>query len=240
MRALAGELLLKAWEDGLGEPELRRPLALLAVACPERDATQLESLPLGARNRLLLRVHEVSFGRVLTAVTNCPDCHEPLEFSVPVSDLAELWGTEPSEGALEWREDHRRYQLRPVTTADLIATASIEDAGVAQELLLSRCLVIAPPRGTGEELLATPSVLAKFEELHVATELTCTIACPSCSKQDLADLDIARFLWAEVRREASRLLGEVHTLARHYGWSEQTILDLDARRRAAYLELVEG
>lgn len=240
MRALAGELLLKAWEDGLGEPELRRPLALLSAALPDRDPAELASLPLGERNRLLLRVHELSFGPVLTAVTTCSGCHEPLEFSVPVSELAEMWAAQSGEGALEWREDDRRYELRPVTTADLIATVSIEDAGVAQELLLSRCLRIAPPRDTDEALLATPSVLAKFEELHGATELTCTVACPSCSKQDFADLDIARFVWAEVRREASRLLGEVHTLASHYGWSERTILDLDARRRFAYLELVEG
>jgi hypothetical protein len=52
------------------------------------------------------------------------------------------------------------------------------------------------------------------------------------------DLDIGRFLWTEVRRAATRLLGDVHTLAAAYGWSEQAILDLSAGRRAAYLELV--
>ena len=37
MHPFAGELLLQAWEQGAAEPELSRPLALLAVAMPDRD-----------------------------------------------------------------------------------------------------------------------------------------------------------------------------------------------------------
>ena len=38
-------------------------------------------------------------------------------------------------------------------------------------------------------------------------------------------------------REATRLLGEVHTLARAYHWREAEILAMSSRRRQAYLEL---
>ena len=37
---------------------------------------------------------------------------------------------------------------------------------------------------------------------------------------------------------AKRLLGEVHQLARAYGWPEATILAMSSRRRHFYLELV--
>jgi hypothetical protein len=49
--------------------------------------------------------------------------------------------------------------------------------------------------------------------------------------------DIGRYLWEELRAQAVRLLHEVHTLARFYGWREADILALSAARRHAYLEL---
>ncbi len=39
---------------------------------------------------------------------------------------------------------------------------------------------------------------------------------------------------------AERLLREVHTLARAYGWSEGAILELGSARRERYLELVRA
>ena len=239
MRALAGELLLKAWEEGLDEPELRRPLALLAVAMPDTDRGQLETMPVSERNRLLLGLHELSFGATLTAVTSCSACKEPLEFSVPVAQLTQILA-DAGEDALEWQEIGHEYRLRAVTTADLLATLATDELDQAQDLLLSRCLTVTPPHnGEGEELKRA-TLTAKFEQLHAATELSCAITCPGCSETQQVDVDIARFLWSEVRSEGQRLLGDVHVLATHYGWSEQAILALQDRRRAAYLEMVEA
>jgi hypothetical protein len=50
--------------------------------------------------------------------------------------------------------------------------------------------------------------------------------------------DIGAFLWEEIAAQARRLLREVHTLARAYGWREADILVMSAARRQAYLEMV--
>ena len=130
-----------------------------------------------------------------------------------------------------------QYQLRPVTTADLLAArAGRGRRGPGAAALALPEVQPAPER----RALSSPMVLEQFEQLNAAAELSCTIACPAARAQDVLDLDIARFLWTEVRRAASRLLGEIHTLASAYGWSEQAITPMSAGRRAAYLEMLGG
>jgi hypothetical protein len=40
-----------------------------------------------------------------------------------------------------------------------------------------------------------------------------------------------------VEVQAMRLVGDVHALARIYGWTEADVLAMSPRRRATYLEL---
>lgn len=234
MQPLGGELLLAAWEQGALADEQRRPLTLLALCLPDRERQELEAVSLAERNLLLLRLHELSFGPMLGVFGTCAHCAAPFEFSVRVAELTAGQQERLPGDPLSWVEDEREYRLRPVTTADLLA---VEPAGPAQaeDRLLARCLESAA--GNGE-----PSSLARerFEQLNAGAELSLTIACPACSALDTLDLDIARFLWTEVRQGASRLLGEIHTLAGAYGWSEQAIARMSAGRRAAYLELLAG
>ena len=81
----AGELLLAAPGSRERRGELRRPLTLLALALPDRERQAARGLSLAERNRLLLRLHELSFGPMLSVFATCPHCAAPLEFSVPVA-----------------------------------------------------------------------------------------------------------------------------------------------------------
>jgi len=237
MRPLTGELLLTAWEEGASAPDLRRALTMLSIALPGGDQVQLSALPLADRNLLLLRLHELSFGPFLNVFGVCPNCAARLEFAVRVAEMAALLESKPSARAVTWTEAGRQYRMRPVTTDDLIASLDAADVRPAQELLLERCLEVSPPHEPGR-LSATPTVLQKFEQVQATTKLSCAIECPGCSERELLDLDIGRFLWAEVRTAARRLLGEIHELASAYGWSEQAIAGMGADRREAYLEMV--
>jgi hypothetical protein len=51
---------------------------------------------------------------------------------------------------------------------------------------------------------AVPGLLEKFDQLNAATELSCSIRCPDYSYSQTLDLDIARFLWLEVRSAARK------------------------------------
>src|SRR5271170_4422762 len=73
VRALSGELLLAAWNDGAAEHDLERDL-------------------------LLLRLREASFGRALSGFSVCAQCAARLVFTLPVSTmLASLEGGLASE-----------------------------------------------------------------------------------------------------------------------------------------------
>ena len=69
-------------------------------------------------------------------------------------------------------------------------------------------------------------------------QIKLALVCPGCSYAWHALFDVAAFLWSEVHAWAKRILYEVHTLARAYGWREADILAMSARRRQIYLDLV--
>jgi hypothetical protein len=237
MRALRGEVLLAAWDEGGHAHEQRRPLALLSAALPGSDRAVLGAMPIAERNLLLLQVHEGSFGPALDVYGVCLACSAPLEFSVPASEMAARLAAGTAVHAVEWTEDGHRYRLRRVTTDDLIASLHVPDVAAAQEFLLTRCLEVLAPSGA-ERTVAPPGAAHKFEQLHADAEFGCAVECPHCRAQQVLDLDIARFLWLEIRRAAVRLLGEIHLLASAYGWREEDIAGMSPDRRAAYLELV--
>lgn len=224
MLPLVGELLLQAWEQGAGEPEVSRPLALLQQALPDFEREELLSLPVTRRDSLLLELHAATFGALLEAVGECSSCGERFEFALPAAGLIP-----ESPASISWFEHDRPLVLRAVTTADLIDTLGAAELQEARNRLLLRCFDGDPH--------SSEQLSERFEELHTGAELCSTLTCPACGAQEPVELDVARFLWLEVQRAAQRLLFDVHDLAARYGWSERAILAMDARRRNAYLEL---
>jgi hypothetical protein len=69
-------------------------------------------------------------------------------------------------------------------------------------------------------------------------DISLDLSCPACDHRWQIAFDIVTFFWAEINSLAKRLLREVHTLARAYGWREADILAMSAARRQAYLEMV--
>jgi len=238
LRPLAGASLLDAWERGADQGDLERAITLLAAASGA-PAAELARLDLPARNRALLRLRWVSFGADLAGFVPCERCGARLEFAVSVPQVLARLEDLVRGGTTEWTSGSVRCALRPATTEDLLAAVAEPDDDAARRRLLERC---ATAPGTDEAGLAAvrsdPEVLARLERLHEAAEITCAVRCPGCGASDLVDLDIARFLWDEVRHGALRLLRDVHDLASAYGWSEDAVLAMSPQRRRAYLEMV--
>jgi hypothetical protein len=252
MRALTGELLLAAWDEGTDQHPLTRGLILLSLALPESNRKQLAELTIAERNVLLLRLRELSFGGTLQGFCTCSRCCAHLEFALPVAALIEHLKSQLSSDLVAWSENGRQYQLRPVTTDDLLAALDVPSTAEAQDLLLNRCLTVSRESSEPEGLSAcedpsdaispatVPALVAKFDQLHAAAELGCAVQCAGCSNSELLDLDIAQFLWLEVRSAAKGLLAEIHELAWAYGWSENSILRMSPRRRNAYMEMLSA
>lgn len=242
--------LLEVWGNGLGQDPVRRALVMLAAAVPDADPDGLVDWPLGRRDTQLLAFRASLFGAGLEAIAQCPGCGMEVVLAFTAADLA---APQHAQSAAPLTVSLERYEatLRPVTSRDLLALdrtnpeqLDSDSASPAETALAARCITAVTEGGAPVDPgTLSPEVLATLgEELGradpaAATELS--VQCPGCGQGWLAPFHIASYLWSELHHWARRLLIDVHTLARAYGWSERDILALPPLRRQAYLGLVE-
>jgi hypothetical protein len=243
MRTLAARDLLQVWEWGEGQHPVDRALALLAVACPEMTRDELAALSIGQRDVLLLALRELAFGPRLDGFAECPECCERLEFTVNVADLRTADSAEPTEAELTLAVEGFDVRFRLPDSLDLAAVAHCDDVGVARDLLVKRCMLHARQGEVEIAVGAVPETVITALAAHVVerdplSEVQLDLHCPECGHGWPMLLDIVSFFWAEISAQAKRLLHDVHTVARAYGWREADILCMSARRRQLYLEMV--
>jgi hypothetical protein len=236
MRALTSSDFLDLWERGTGLHPLDQGLLILGAGLPEASYEGLADLRLGRRNAALAQLRCACFGNRLQAWMACPECGEKLELDMDGRSLAETVPEtqphdEPNTVALNG------HAFRLPTSRDLALAARESDPRSAAVRLLESCRLEPGESRTWseEDLEEVGRSMAKADPL---AEVLWTLNCPVCGVECNPALDIAAFLWEEIAARARRLLREVHTLARAYGWTEKEILSLSEHRRAAYLEMV--
>lgn len=228
MATVSAATLLTIWETGSAQPPLVRALSLLAPFFPE---TALTDLPIGARDALLLLVREWLFGTQMTCVATCPACTTRLEFTLTTTDLRAL---APTTAVQQLEIDGYHLAFRLPASADLLA---LTPGAATTRQLVERCLLEAPAELTEDALAAVGMAMAQADPL---LDLRIEVTCPACSHGWVAPFDVMAFVWQELDHWAQRLLRDVHTLARAYGWRESDILALSPQRRAFYLQLVNN
>lgn len=245
MRPLAAREVLDVWEEGQGHGPTVRALALLAAVCSGEPWEELERLPLGERDRRLLGLRRITAGPRLDVFAHCPDCAEPLELALETGELLTAFTPVPQEGELA--RDGLALRFRPVTSADLLAVercAHMETSVEEARRSLAGCCLLEARRAdrpvevdelSEEELADLAQALADADP---GAELLFDLRCPACEAVWQQVLDVAAFVWEELEAQARKILGEVHALARAYGWREVDVLALSPRRRRLYLEMV--
>lgn len=228
-------------ERGAQQLPAYRALLLLGAAFPETSLEELAKLPIGMRNRHLLLMRKQLFGGALMSVVHCPTCQAPLELTLQVDELL----TEPTR-TTAWRKRMAGYTLkfRLPNSFDLLNLPQGE-VEHARNYLLARCVTEVKCKGQVVDVTTLPDkVLTKLNQNLADADpqavMELALSCPDCQHRWHVPLDIASFLWQELEHWAKRSLLEVHQLARAYGWSEDTILNLSPWRRQAYLALVAG
>jgi hypothetical protein len=228
--------LLDAWEKTTALARPWREVVLLAGVSGDRIDV-LARLPIGERDRRLLALRTAALGERLDCETPCPACGERLEMALEATALA-CPPVEPG-GTSVLEDGGWRVRFRLPTSADLAACVAEPAAGRA---LLASCVVEAtegdvprPPEELPPHL--RDGLSARMAALDPQADVRLALECPACGHGWQADLDVGAFVLAEVDAHAARLLGEVHGLARAYGWSEADILALSPARRRRYLEL---
>ena len=209
----------------------------------------IHELTIGDRERLLLTLYSLTFGRPdISCVAQCSSlaCGEQIEFDVVVGNLLASPVAEPAhfhERNVFVAGTHIRVEFRMPTGADQarageVAKRDLRQAGL---VLLKNCLVVLEdahgcltPEDTLVQSITDPLSRA-LEEIDPLTEARVDLACPACGLRNQFAFDAATFLFAEIRRDD--IFGEIDELARCYHWSEAEILTLPVVRRRRYLGL---
>lgn len=241
MRILSAATLLNLWELGMGQSLVQRGLLPLQAACPELTAETSAQLSIGQRNHLLLQLRALTFGRQLEMQTTCPHCREPIEMSCTVADLL---GNGTPEGAASFELTQPEYVIhyRLPNSLDLAAIADCRDLGDAQKQLLLRCLeaVAFSAEAIAADQLPDEIVAELLKQMELndpQADIQLAWVCPSCGSDGSVAFDIVAYFWDEIHAWSQRMLRDIHTLARAYGWREADILALSPLRRQVYLEL---
>jgi hypothetical protein len=243
MPGLPASLVLDLWERAERASPTDRAVMLACAGSDARPA-EVADEPLGRRDARLLALHAQLSEHGLEGIAECPACAERVEFSVDPGAL--VAGAAAPAAAVPLEAGGIVMTWRAPTSRDVAAAAAAGEAAGALDVLLQRCVASATGAdGPVEPAALPPAARAALAQAMAAAdplaELLLDLVCPACGAAVVAELDAGEFAWAALRDHARRLLREIGVLARAYGWTEQDVLALGARRRAAYLELaLEG
>lgn len=243
MSNLDASTLLSLWESGAGDLLLRRTLALLPAAYPERSAAEWARVAIGERDARLLDLKEALFGPKLEMLAPCPKCGDMLELSFQTGDVRAQHGTSELVGHLQ--RDGYEVEYRTPNSEDVLNATSSGSVESTAEKLLESCILSARHQGEDTSAASLPENLRADVEQAIAqldpgSECKVALECTQCGHCWSELFDIASYLWSELDDWAQRTLRDIHTLASAYSWSEREILALTPTRRQLYVEMATG
>ena len=214
------------------------------LAEPALSADQILDLPVGYRDSRLIELRHQLFGSNIVSTANCSACTARLELSFdlePMIALSKNYTLAPF--VFSWDSD--QLQMRCPSTRDVLASLSQSstlntDSNTISRLLKS-CVADDSMKLLDVDWNDTKLQQALIEKIELHDPLGLIefqMTCSECHHTFGTTFDIGRFLWSELDAWCQRLLGEIHTLARTYGWTEAEILSLGAWRRQVYLNMV--
>jgi hypothetical protein len=244
MRTLTSNDAIRIWEKGHHQQPGQRVLSLLSAACPEQNSVELRRLTIGQCDDRLREARKRVLGSEVNGFSECAACGEYLEF---ILDTDHFRAPSPSsETASEFVLDSDGYTIRfrLLNLEDLDIAASSKAVDAVRGQLVERCVLEAsygkervPAAELPENI--TAELGRRLAELDSGSDISIELTCPACGIRHQLSFDISSFFYTEISVQAQRRLREVHILASAYGWRESEILELSARRRQFYLEMLE-
>ena len=242
MQPLGESDIIRVWETGSGQHPIDQALTMLGAALPEQSRHELALLSIGQRDGYLLTLRERLFGTHLQALATCPVCTERVELQLTTTDIRVIPERDGPRHLFTMDVEAGTLQFRAPNSTDLAAIVDCADAQQARRRLAQRCVLPVEQDDAVMSLDGLPEtaieqLAARLSVCDPQAEVLLNLACPTCDHAWQIHFDIVAFLWKEVSAYARRLLREVHTLARFYGWREDDILSLSPTRRRVYLEM---
>jgi hypothetical protein len=209
------------------------------------------ALTVGDREALLLHLRRLTLGERMPCVLSCPapGCGAKMDLDLRVADLIQHpypEAPEQHEVTISENGDAYRVRFRLPTGSDQEETAALADRDLpaAADLLLKRCIAEVKRPGDGEPLDSLPPAVTRelpevMARLDPQAELRLNLSCPECRRGFSTVLDTADYFFRELAGLSANLFREVHLLAFYYHWSEGEIMNMTARKRRRYLNLLE-
>ena len=250
MQPLSNHLILHVWETGQRQHPVDRALTILAATHSNVPWETLARLSVGQRDDRLLAIYAQTFDSRLVGTADCSQCGESLEFALPIADMRLANKEERIGHTYPLEKDGYCLRFRLPDSFDLaaiaaqpLAIATTDSETASRLLLLQRCVVEPTYQSNAISVSDLPEritaeVAAQMNALDPQADITLTIHCPACGHSMTVVLDILTFLWAKISAQARRILRDVHTLARAYGWQETDILAMSTVRRQVYLDML--
>lgn len=230
---LSAAQLLEVVDAGADCDAVGRGRILLAAAAPREPDPN--ALSLGQRDAHVLALRCSTFGDTLTARVRCPACGVLLTVRIPREHLPPL----SAPGSVELVRDGVRVVARAPDGAALAQAAAAFDVVLARAALIRACAAASVDGVSIDSLTLPDEVLWEVGEALIAAEPTLEMvlpmSCAKCGAEWASALDIVDFFWRELAAASVQLLDDVHELACGYGWSEDQVLRLSARRRREYV-----
>lgn len=203
---------------------------LLAHCGAHSDAAFWWAQPVSLRTAALLQVTALTEQlSALPFTATCALCGDSFEFDL---GLAQLLAEQDFQPSLSVEVQGQSIRLRRATGADLRewrAAPSVDALRMLDSLLLDGDVA-------AEHLAELSAAIAQADPL-AAFSVACQ--CPGCGADREVDIDLDAAALGRLQQRQRALLRDIHTLARHYGWSEAQVLAIPAARRAQYLALIE-
>lgn len=209
------------------------------------DRNLLWELPVSSRVECLLRI--ISLGGAFDAplALRClnEECGETIEVEVSLDDFLEL--QEDQADSLTIECGGQTFTLRRPNGLDQLhwARTQFESERSAIEAMVQQLLVSDDSPAQDKNLLLDDYSLSTVDKLLQESDslinFTIEVVCPYCENKSEPELDLQALAIEHLKRLQRRLLAMVHSLARHYHWSEQQIFAVPHWRRVHYLKLLE-
>jgi len=240
MRSLSASELLDVWEEGQRYSRIHQALLLLSRAFPEKPVELLAQLTIGQRDRYLLDLRSGLFGEQMVGLGQCPNCHTINEIELQIGNLRRS-SPVSLPNSLSLGAEGYFIEFRLPNSADL-ESLSMARPEEMRQALLEKCLLSIQHETDACPLESLPAsvveaLLSKMAQAEPQADIQFLLECSECQHHWQVGFDVVAFLWREIDIWARRTLGEVHQLARAYGWREADILTLSAWRRQYYLGL---
>ncbi len=234
---------LALWERLVPSPPRQRRRELLAAAGGPGEPAPGQ-LEVGKANARLLRLHLAMFGPRLACRTACPSCGVALELDL---DAPSLLAQAPTALVDPVRVQRGAWEVafRLPTEGDLDALQGEGDPEVTKNVLLQRCVIECRHGSESRSIVQAPPEVAveigsRMEAGDPLAAIDFELRCDGCGSAWSSALEVDSFVWTRLDAWVRRLLQDVHSLARVYGWSEEAIAAMSPWKRQIYLDMVGG